>query len=350
MVYTVIPKESPCWFTSIGMFIIDENRFAPSTKKEPIRDIIGGGLTFAVIGARMIAGKTNGPKVSGIVDKGSDFPDSVEEQIKSWNTGLIFREDPTRLTTRGVNNYLESGVREFFYHAPKKRIEAIDILSYDRLLHSKSFHLVCTTERCEQIIDIILSNLPKDSDQPFFLWEPTPDDCKPENYEALCKLLPKIDVFTPNLIESQNFIEKTDVEMETDKIKSFVDSTFLPYLTKKNSGIALRCGARGCYIRTPDVDVLLPAFHDNQELVIDPTGGGNSFCGGFMIGLLLSNLDWVAAAICANLVSGCVVEHLGVPTLTGDDTWNGKTMQTRLHEYLAKFPELKSYQSKIGWL
>ncbi|CAH2350711.1 hypothetical protein CLIB1423_02S03400 [[Candida] railenensis] len=338
-----MPNEQPCMFTSMGMFIIDENRYEESFSKEPETNIIGGGLTYAVAGARMIAGPQKGSSVAGIVDKGSDFPPEIESTLKSWNSGLIFRSDPSRLTSRGVNYYKGNGIRDFFYETPKKRIEVIDILSYDRLLNSDSFHLICSIERCSEIIDTILANRGNNSAIPQFIWEPVPYDCIPENYDALCKLLAKVDIFTPNLIEAQNFIETTDKELPTAELKQFVDDHFMKYLTKPSSGALIRCGARGCYIRTPKLSSVIPAYHDDQTLVIDPTGGGNSFCGGFMVGYLLSNKDWKVGAICGNLVSGCIIEKLGPPEVKLENNieyWNDKSMGERLYEYRRKYPSI----------
>lgn len=349
---TVMPCEPPCLFTSMGMFIIDENRYPPTSSKKSEYNIIGGGLTYAVVGARMITGFANGTSVAGIVDKGSDFPEEIERELQRWNTGLVFRDDPSRLTTRGVNDYLENGIRDFYYETPKKRIEVMDILAYDRLLQSKSLHLICSIERCEEIIDTILANR---SDLPLIIWEPVPYDCVPENFEALVKVLHKVDVFTPNLIEAQNFISVTSTEIETSEIRGFIEKHFFSYMTKENAGTLIRCGERGCYIKTKDLDLHLPAYHDDQAKVIDPTGGGNLFCGGFMMGYLLSNKNWKIGGICGNIVSGCIIEKLGPPIVeykNGNEyeLWNGESISDRLKEYARKYPILKNDIASIDWI
>lgn len=90
-------KDDPI-FTSMGMFIIDENQYPPSSKKEPVHNIIGGGGTYAIIGSRIIAGAEKSKLICGIIDKGSDFPEIVEEEILSWNSGIVWKEDLSRLT------------------------------------------------------------------------------------------------------------------------------------------------------------------------------------------------------------------------------------------------------------
>lgn len=350
MDYTLMPPDKPSLFTSMGMFIIDENRYPAEHNKEPERNIIGGALTYAVAGARMIGGPTRGPAISGIVDKGSDFPANVEKDLRRWGTGLIFRSTPDRLTTRGVNDYQANGIRNFFYETPKKRIEVFDILAYDSLLHLKSFHLICSIERCQQIIDLISANRGTDN-APRFIWEPVPDDCIPERYQSLVTLLSRIDVFSPNLIEAQNFLEVTDEELPTSEIETFVQKHFLKHLTKPAAGALIRCGARGCYVATGNGNIskMLPAFHSESAAIVDPTGCGNLFCGGFMVGYLLSKGDWEAGAICGNLVSGCIIERLGPPVLTGNDEgelWNSKLITQRWRDYRQRY----GITTEMDWL
>ena len=40
-----------------------------------------------------------------IVDCGSDFPPELRDFIAQWRTGVLVRETPERLTTRGWNGY-----------------------------------------------------------------------------------------------------------------------------------------------------------------------------------------------------------------------------------------------------
>lgn len=70
-----------------------------------MKSIIGGAGSYAVVGARLVAGKKLSSSVSWIVDVGSDFPTEVLGVIKSWNTNCLIREDSGRLTTRAWNGY-----------------------------------------------------------------------------------------------------------------------------------------------------------------------------------------------------------------------------------------------------
>lgn len=73
--------------------------------RPPVKGILGGAASFAVIAARMVAGPEHAKAVSWILDIGSDFPPDMLNLVKTWNTGCVIRTDPARLTTRAWNGY-----------------------------------------------------------------------------------------------------------------------------------------------------------------------------------------------------------------------------------------------------
>jgi hypothetical protein len=79
-----------------------------------VKNVLGGAASFAVIGARMVAGKEYSRSVSWIVDVGSDFPPEVLNELKAWDTDCNFREDLGRLTTRAWNGYGPNEKRGLF--------------------------------------------------------------------------------------------------------------------------------------------------------------------------------------------------------------------------------------------
>ncbi|EER31799.1 conserved hypothetical protein [Candida tropicalis MYA-3404] len=314
--------------TTLGMFIIDENRYL-DTDEPPQVNIIGGAGTYAIIGARIISPLSKANKISGIIDMGTDFPIEIKKELDTWKTGTIFRNNPDRLSTRGVNIY-HNGIRSFEYLTPKLRIETDDILNYNDLKNSKSYHLICSIERCKQIIQ----TLNKVNPNAIYIYEPLPDDCIQENFQSLKELLPLIHIFTPNLDEAKELLG-----VDTNDLKK-ISQNFTDFLKIPNSGTVLRCGAKGCFINTINGEIIeLPAYHQNQENVIDVTGGGNSFCGGFIMGFCLSNGNWLQAGVAGNISSGCIIEKLGMPVVDGD-LFNGKTLQERVKTYQLQNPTL----------
>lgn len=330
-------NDSCTLFTSLGMFIIDDNIYPKSWNRPSELNVIGGGGSYSIVGARIIGGERYGKQITGIIDKGSDFPEEVEKEINNWDTGVKFRLDNSRLTTRGCNRYDENNVRHFTYLNPKKRIELDDLLQ-ENLIDSRCFHLICSFDRCNELVDGIKCHNP----QAKIIYEPLPDDCIFENFEKMKCILPKIDIFTPNLNEGSqllNFKEPSTlggIEIVTKR-----------YVELGCERIILRCGPLGCYIGSPRLSKHLPAYHQDQKNVIDVTGGGNSFCGGFMIGYYLTN-DLVIAGVLGNIASGCIIEKLAMPVKDGE-VWNGKTVKERLTCYLQN-NDVNIDKSKIDWL
>lgn len=70
-----------------------------------MKNVLGGAASFAVVGARLVAGSAHAQSVSWILDVGSDFPPETLAVIKSWGTDCVIREDRGRLTTRAWNGY-----------------------------------------------------------------------------------------------------------------------------------------------------------------------------------------------------------------------------------------------------
>jgi hypothetical protein len=112
-------------FCTLGMFIIgmlylyhvtyptiithlmsDEIEFAPP--KPPVKDIVGGAGSYSALGARIFSPPPKSKSVGWIVDCGSDFPFELRQFISQWQTGVVIRETPDRLTTRGWNGYGEN--------------------------------------------------------------------------------------------------------------------------------------------------------------------------------------------------------------------------------------------------
>lgn len=336
-------------FTSLGLFIIDENQYPESWNREPEYNIIGGGASYAIIGSRFVSGPSLGRKVCAIIDKGSDFPAEVEDEINSWGTGTVFRLDNSRLTTRGANVYAEDGVRSFIYRSPKKRIEGHDILATGNLIHLRSFHFCCSIERCEETIDLFSARATENGrPKPLYIFEPFPEVCVHENLGALNDMLPKVDVFTPNLNEAADLAGLEKLPSTKEEIEQLARS-FQKFMAP-TGGVVLRCGELGCFVLSNDVSIMLPAYHQDQSKVVDVTGGGNSFCGAFITALVLSK-NWLIAGIMGNLASGCVIESLGMPKLR-EELWNGRSVKERLQSYIdANHENLTDFKgSEIDWL
>ncbi|KAK9249175.1 Ribokinase-like protein [Lipomyces tetrasporus] len=324
-------------FTSFGMFIIDEIHYLDGTS---LYDVIGGAGTYAAYGARYFLPYPLSKGVGWIVDAGSDFPQEIKKELFSLQTTMIFREDPTRLTTRGWNGYGEKEFRGFRYTTPKKRIVTEDVVG-TKLLESRTFHVICSPERAQSLIRGIVElrkSSKKDLPFPVIAWEPVPDLCKPEHLDACLDALPMVDILTPNAAEAAAFFDLPE-PFEKDDIEE-IGLRFLPHM-REDAAIVIRAGSNGCLVLSKRRGKMwLEAYHTPfPERVIDPTGAGNTFVGGLCTGYVLSNGDIIEAAIYGNVAAGLSVEQVGLAKLTlpGDEgkpeLWNGSAVLDRVKEY-----------------
>jgi sugar/nucleoside kinase (ribokinase family) len=323
-------------FTSLGMFIIDEIHFADDDPRPPVFDIIGGAGTFSAVAARLfLPGPAESGRIGWIVDAGNDFPDAIRKEIENWQTGVMLRETPQRQTTRGWNKYTDNEQRLFKYLAPKQRITALDIISNWPLIASKSFHLICSPKRCLELTSDLRAADGYDPNA-VIVWEPVPDECKPENLEDCIRALKTcVGIFSPNAREAAMFLGLAE-PLTRSEIEQ-VAAKYETYIQGHKPLTVLRCGKLGCFIANHG---WFPAYHNprySNYKVVDPTGGGNSFVGGFAVGYVKSGYNVQEAAAYGSVAAGLAIEQIGLPHLgvdsNGGETWNGETIASRLVKY-----------------
>ncbi|KAF2713236.1 Ribokinase-like protein [Pleomassaria siparia CBS 279.74] len=329
------------------MFIIDDIEFRPPTPS--VTNILGGAGTWSAIGARILSPPPRSRAVGWVVDCGSDFPHELRETIAKWDTGVLIRETPQRLTTRGWNGYGENEHRAFRYTTPKLRLDHA-ALADTELLWSKSFHLICSPLRCIDLVESILALRSQTSDvgstpRPLFIWEPVPDLCIPEELTNCLKALKCIDVISPNHSELGGFFgTSTDGKDHVDyrKIERLCDQWLQNGIgSEGRGGIVVRGGKDGCLVKRPGLQKWLPAYHQSSTKVVDPTGGGNGFLGGLAVGLVrggatsgVENLE--EAAQWGSIAASFAIEQVGMPVLAHNpqgETWNDVRVEDRLSEF-----------------
>ncbi|KAL6940138.1 hypothetical protein ACO0QE_004028 [Hanseniaspora vineae] len=361
-------------FTTNGMFIIDE--IVNKNTGERLTDIVGGGGTFAALGATIVGTanlnfqhgtvscsennvSSTSEKIKFIVDCGSDFPyETVQPQLDAWGIGIIYRKDNSRLTTRGYNEYGPGDFRTFKYQTPKKLVLGQDFM---QTIEGPIaiMHLVCSAKRAVEIIEALrVESTLVDGEFTYkckkFVWEPVPDLCTLEYYKEIHAVLNQYAGDGVEVILSPNAEEAFQLFYGIDVIEPTVQECITKLQSKIHQlspfPVVIRCGALGCILfnqgdkngkeSTPQV---LPAYHQNtQDEVKDPTGGGNTFLGGFAMGLALSRGDFYQACICGNIVSGVVIEQNGLPVLNktaqpGVYLWNGKSFAQRWNRYMKTY-------------
>lgn len=192
-------------------------------------------------------------------------------------------------------------------------------------------------------------------DRPWIIWEPVPDLCIPSELENTYTALKHIDIISPNHEELAALFATTPYAAKSGLGRAAIEQQSSQLLARglgpTNSGaVVVRAGKEGCFVASLDKRKWLPAFHQEASRVIDPTGGGNGFLGGFAVGLVRTPADGkaggevvVEAARWGSVAASLCIEQVGVPTLDwgrGDgqgggkaETWNGCSVQQRLIEF-----------------
>ncbi|KAI9714237.1 MAG: hydrolase 76 protein [Chrysothrix sp. TS-e1954] len=294
--------------------------------------------------------------IGWIADEGHDFPDRVRDEIKAWGSAVHFRQDPSRQTTRAWCGYEDnSEKRSFKYTTPKRRLEAKDLTR--RLLASRCFHLICSASRCMDVVTSIKARRTMelfggdraraDAALPLFIWEPMPDLCVPAELETAKQASMLVDIVSPNHVELCSFYDRTCEYEDRDTGEWAVEKDAVEACAKqwvredakpeRPRSIVVRVGKEGCFSYSEKDGIQwTTAYHQDSSKVVDPTGGGNAFLGGFAMGFLAEG-TLKAGATWGSVAASFAIEQVGLPSLTrnakGEDLWNGDSALRRLIEF-----------------
>ncbi|KOH00677.1 Mak32p [Saccharomyces eubayanus] len=331
-----------------GMFIIDD--IENSKCNIHYKNVPGGGGTFAILGACIISPNNKTSKgLKWIVDRGSDFPDEITKEIESWGTDARFRDSFDRPTTKGLNYYEgDNDLRKFKFLTAKKQIDVQDwVATFGRetINEIQSFHLLCSGSRCAKMIDALMKVRSRESGKPVIIWEPFPDLCDFEHQHEIRCVMQREDVtviLSPNAEESSRLFGLHGKEPSSLEECFELAHRFNEFMNDNNMCI-LRCGSLGSISITDRLGSAeraydhYPAYHfKTKSRVLDPTGGGNSFLGGFAIAYALTR-NLATASICGNIAASAIIEQIGIPRYDpAYMTWNGLTLLDRLEFYLSQ--------------
>ncbi len=357
-------------FVTLGMFIIDEIHYQPP--RAPDLDVMGGAGLYAALGARLFRPPPSSSRVGWTIHEGHDFPSHMRNTIDAWNTSCQFISTPDRPTTTAFNRYEPSGYRSFRYLNEKIRVDE-DCLTLEQLT-SKTYHLICSADRCISVIQGInrkrreLSKAVPPNERtstasmgkPIFVWEPFPDLCKPSEFRRFTEALDHVDVVSPNLEEFCNLLGIIiDLERPAgwDLLRQECTKLVGSSSGRSERALVIRLGEKGCLIAQHNQCMSMPAYHeqDAASRVIDPTGGGNTFLGGFCIGALQSvgenrAAKFEEAALYGVVAASFAIEQVGVPTVervgSNEEIWNGEKVEHRLKLFRERVAERTNPASK----
>lgn len=192
---------------------------------------------------------------------------------------------------------------------------------------------------------ISLSSLRKDHGlqrQHLIVWEPAPLSCNKEHLESHVQACLFVDVFSPNHLELEALVHgksETSPLFSRKLIQEYAQVFLNAGIGREGRGaIVVRCGEYGCLTMTKDEAFWLPSFHTAASpRIVDTTGAGNAFLGGFTVGLQTTG-NLREAVILGTVAASFALEQIGLPhymaaSSTSTESWNGSRVVSRIDEF-----------------
>ncbi|KAL8894527.1 MAG: hypothetical protein Q9207_008486 [Kuettlingeria erythrocarpa] len=280
--------------------------------------------------------------------------DPRPKKIKFTSLGLVVLDEihyPAKATQRDVVG--GSGLYDKrFHHVTPILVVKPEHFRGTPLLDSLTFHLLAEPEEAMNTIrDLLkLRNQSGIHHRPQIIWEPRPSSCVPSALKSFYQAIAMVDVFSPNHIElgacfGYSFFEGVDLNLVERLATTMLESGFAD---GREGSIVIRAAEHGSLVVThKSARTWCPAFyqsskHDSGAIipnpkVIDPTGAGNAFLGGYAIALQ-GTPDFVKAARYGTVAASFALEQIGLPVLgqdprTGEEVWNGCGTFQRLKDF-----------------
>ena len=140
------------------------------------------------------------------------------------------------------------------------------------------------------------------------LAEPPPTDFIPEKLDEFATFLPLVDVFSPNWEESAQLLGIDDPEAIVAR-----------FLEMGVPVVALRMGEAGSLVAAGERRSRIPGV---SVSVVDVTGAGNSYCGGFLVGYAQTGDPYVGGLYGA-VSASFTIEQFGLPVIGGEGVMQG---------------------------
>jgi sugar/nucleoside kinase (ribokinase family) len=219
------------------------------------------------------------------------------------------------------------------------------------LLHAKAFHFFGTPEEIlRQVPELLeLRGSHGIEERPFVVGEPFPAACKKDNLAAFLEACKQVDVFSPNHLELQAMFTTGSDEFEPEKMEDYATQILESGIGVGTEGLlVVRAGEHGSLAKKRNERAIWspPYYEQGSQKVVDPTGAGNSFLGGYIAGWQATK-DWTQAISYGHVAASFTIEQIGLPkheNNSGVELWNGVNVWDRLKDYKARLrdAEIKS--------
>jgi len=276
--------------------------------------VLGGGGPQTALGMRLpaLAGWSERSSVGLIAGVGRDLPESAIEWLKAVGVDLTGVNQGELPTPRAWQVLEADGRRTQVWRVRGRVVGAQLGRTLERVppayRGARGFHLgIHPDEPNHEFINQLrdLRSQTTDRRAPLVSLEPFKPArfaCPPSD-EALRQLCGAADIFSPNLVEAQSLVGSG----APDELARRLADAGARIVT-------LRMGAEGSLVHSKDdkTQLYVPAV---PTTVVDPTGAGNAYCGGFLAGYVQAG-DVLTAARYGTVAASFLVEQVGLPPIT----------------------------------
>jgi sugar/nucleoside kinase (ribokinase family) len=253
----------------------------------------GGNAVYSAIGARIWLDNT------GLIARaGTDLPPDYLETLQAWDIEMVMQ----RVERPNLHNwalYEADGHRQFIYHRTSGTFDDMCIRPEeipDTHRRARAYHIASMpTPRQQALLEALHGNsalLSLDPHEHFI-----------EGYEeTILAMLPRLDFFLPSREEARLLYGRDTPE---EAARDF---------GRHGSCVAVvKLGDQGSLLYDPGTDRLthVPVY---PASVVDVTGAGDAYCGGFLAAFLLHG-DPLEAACYGTVSASYVIEHIGAALL-----------------------------------
>ena len=281
---------------------------------------LGGGGPQTAFGMRLpaLAGWVESSGDVGLVAGiGRDLPDSARAWLAAAGIDLAGVRE-TELSTPRAWQMLESdGRRTQIWQVQDNVIGAQLGRTLDRIPESyrqaKGFHLGIHPD--ELNLDFIhqlrsLTSMGMPAYQPVVSLEPFKPADRPLSDAALRQLCSAADILSPNVAEAQSLVGNGSPDELVHRLTD-VGASIVALRMGPEGSLVCASGATHFSSASHLVPIHVPAV---PTTVIDPTGAGNAYCGGFLAGYAQTG-DALIAARCGTVAASFLVEQIGLPPI-----------------------------------
>ncbi|KAF2213664.1 hypothetical protein CERZMDRAFT_39573 [Cercospora zeae-maydis SCOH1-5] len=323
-------------FVALGGVWLDEIRKEGETVRE---DVVGGSVTFATLGARILSPE-DPESIRLVLLKGTDFPAGVIRMFEGWKVDLILLARGDIPSARGIVHYGASESQRYFERLTLPLNTTPNDLEESGLLYARCFHFFEVPGTLTPSVSTIMNarRAVHDLERPLFIWEPQAKSCSPADLDEHLMAAGSIDVFSPNHMELASFFsDGSESSFDCGRAESHAARFVQEGIGAGDGCAVIRCAEHGCLVMSRTIPpTWLPAYYSpGSEKLVDTTGAGNAFLGGFAIGHQETG-SYVEAAKYGAVAASFVVEQVGLPDLKGEgvwEVWNGGSAKQRLKEY-----------------